>query len=259
MCENGFCAEHVETKKGPAVRISIINRLHVRQERLSEFPYIGSEECLVSTFGDLDSKIEFFFASPGSPLDSHKRDGLVSVLHLLRRELIDTAGYDPDAGDDEAVVDSSGVRRRLFASLILMFTGIDLLAKFHLGDSGGVGDRFKKFLKDKHVSGSVGRDADLFYAIRSSLVHAFGMPDSDALQKLKMKSIAIAHERVVMKGGGLLVVQTQDDVAIIYVDGVFRSFRFAAERYHESLYGSGSDDARAMFEQMFDKYGTIYM
>jgi hypothetical protein len=100
---------------------------------------------MVPTFTDLDDKIAFCFGSPNELPERQSRDGRVSVLHLLRRELIETAGYDPNT-DDENTVEAGGIRRRLFVSLIAMFTAFDLLAKFQRGDEGGVGPRFKAFL-----------------------------------------------------------------------------------------------------------------
>ena len=99
----------------------------------------------MSTTTRLDRKIAWCFSSPNDPPAKHSRDGRFSVMYLLRRELIDTAGYNPDA-DNEDAVDAEGVRNRLFASLIVMFTAIDLLAKFQFGDKNGVGDRFTGFL-----------------------------------------------------------------------------------------------------------------
>ena len=86
-------------------------------------------------FADLDDKIAFCFTSPKELPSSHNRDGRVSVLYLLRRELIETAGYNPNV-DDEGAVDAGGIQNRLFVSLIAMFTAFDLLAKFQLGDQG---------------------------------------------------------------------------------------------------------------------------
>lgn len=209
------------------------------------------------TFADVTDKIYFFFDSPTTPPQDHKRDTLASVLYLLRRELIETAGYDPAAGDTEEAIDAGGVQRRLFASLILMFTGFDLLAKFQRGDRGHVRDRFKKFLKSPDGAGMTSSDAELFYAIRNSLVHAFGVPDANMLAKLGMQHVGISKERVVFKSGGLLVVQGKGDVAVIYIDGVFRTFTHAIQAYHDTLFGSASGPSRAQFEAMFEKYGTI--
>jgi hypothetical protein len=91
----------------------------------------------------LSEQISCFFDRLNTPPSEHNRGGLHSVLYLLRRELIETAGYDPNAGSESAA-DAGGIKRRLFASLILMFTTFDLLAKCALGDTGGVAARFKE-------------------------------------------------------------------------------------------------------------------
>jgi hypothetical protein len=210
-------------------------------------------------FADLNDKIKFFFDDPTKPPAAHKRRALVSVLYLLRRELIETAGYDPARGDDEAKVDTAGVKNRLFASLILMFTAFDLLAKFSLGDKGGVGECFKEFLESPHGAGMPRLVAELFYAVRNSLVHAFGTPDADSLQRLGMRTVAIERGKEIPPGRipGLYTLSRNGDVAVIYVDGIFRTLFYTIGRYRQTLYGEGSDAARAEFEAMFDKYGKI--
>lgn len=216
----------------------------------------------MATFADLNDKIDFFFDDPTRSPDDHKRDGLASVLYLVRRELLETAGWDPRVGDDEAKVYEQGLRNRLFASLLVMFAGFDLLAKFQLGDTGSVGERFKKFLISPDGADVSDLEAKIFYAVRNSLVHSFSVPDADLLTKLGMKSVGIAHHLEGIYGGsrGVSTLTVQSgDTAIVYVNGVFQTWVNAVRHYHESLYGSDSDEARKIFEQMFDKYGTLGM
>jgi hypothetical protein len=142
-----------------------------------------------TTFADLNDKISFFFEGPSVALDKHPRNRVFSVSYLLRRELMETAGYDPNVEQESAAV-GAGVRQRLFASSILVFTGIDLLAKFG-SDRRGVGSRFKEFLKSEEGGALPGHIADLLYAVRNSMVHAFGTPDSNALKKLGMTRIGL--------------------------------------------------------------------
>lgn len=191
------------------------------------------------------------------PIAEHKRGNLCSVLYLLRRELLDTAGWKPELDDEQKAYDN-GVRNRLFASLIVMFTGFDLLAKFQLGDSGVAGERFKKFLTSTDGGDVPDLVADIFYGVRNSLVHSFSVPDSDALQKLGMKTVGIAHHLGSDRGVSTLTVQA-GDTAVVYVDGVFRTWILAIGHYRDSLYGSDSADARTTFQLMFDKYGTIHI
>jgi hypothetical protein len=214
----------------------------------------------VPPFADVNDKIELFFDEPTRPVDHHKRGGLASVLYLLRRELIETAGWDPGRGDDERKVYDAGLKNRLFASLIVMFSGFDLLAKFQHGDSGGVGVRFKAFIESPDGGQLSPLDSKILYGVRSSLVHSFSVPDVDSLAKLGLKSIGIAKNQEGTFGGvrGVSIVTVQDgDKAIVFVDGVFRLWVDAVQHYRESLYGTGSDEARKVFEAMFDKYGTL--
>jgi hypothetical protein len=215
------------------------------------------------TFADLNDRIAFFFDEPTHSPDVHKRDGVASVLYLLRRELIETAGWDPGAGEDEQKVYDNGVRNRLFASLIVMFTGFDLLAKFQFGDkTGEVGKRFKDFLMSPDGGGTTELEARIFYGVRNSLTHSFSVPDAEALAKLGMQSVGIARRYEGTYGGtrGVSTLTVQSgDVALIYVDGVYRTFFTAVRRLQDSLYGGGSSDARTMFEAMFDKYGTLHV
>ena len=182
-------------------------------------------------------------------------------MYLLRRELIDTAGYNPDA-DNEDAVDAEGVRNRLFASLIVMFTAIDLLAKFQFGDKNGVGDRFTGFLTSATGAGMKQDNAELLYAVRNSLVHAFGVPDSDILARLGLRGVEL-HRRIEAKDG-LVVVQRKTwhpnvEIAVLYIDGVFRVLKASIQNYHEALLVETATDLRSQFEEMFDKYGTINM
>jgi hypothetical protein len=200
-------------------------------------------------FLDLNDKIEFCFGDPTVDHTHHLRGSVASVLYLLRRELIETAGYDPNKGDTEQMVDAGGVQRRLFASLILMFTGFDLLAKFQRGDTERVGDRFKAFLKSPDGAGLSPFDAALFWAARNSLVHAFGTLDQRSLAKLKgvvLKGVALGQRKEGTSGGmpDLVTVERHGDYAGIYIDGVFRRLKGSIQRYRDSLHGAGSAPAR---------------
>jgi hypothetical protein len=59
------------------------------------------------TFADLTDKISFF-DEPTSPPNDHKRDDHASVLYLLHPRLIETAGWDPGAHDNEQKVYDDG-------------------------------------------------------------------------------------------------------------------------------------------------------
>ena len=207
-----------------------------------------------------DADIDFFFAAPDTPSARHSRGSMVSVLYLLRRELLDTQGYDP-AIEYEDTAWRNGAKARLFASLSLMFTGFDLLAKFEQGDEAGVGRRFKAFLRSEHGGQEPESIANLLYGVRNSIIHAFGVPDPETLGDMGMTHIAISQRLVAdtTMGATPVTVRLSGDVAEVYIDGVYRLFLSAKNRYRDSLWGDGAEEARERFDAMFMKYGTIRM
>jgi hypothetical protein len=212
----------------------------------------------VPTFNNVADKIAFCFTPLTTAQSVHSRNGVVSVLYLLRRELIETAGHDPNV-HDEGHVELKGVKHRLFISLIGMFTGFDLLAKLQLGDQGGVRERTKIFLQSLSGAGLSANDADLFYTIRNSLIHAFGAPtDEEWLRKRQLSGVGIA-QREELPHGRLLVVKESPatKMAWIYVDGVCGVWRRAIEQSDRHF--QNSPDTHRRFEKMFDKYGTLGM
>jgi hypothetical protein len=219
---------------------------------------LGARRKKMSPFKNVTDKVSFFFEDPITSHDDHAKGTYFSVLYLLRRELIETIGYDPNVASEEDV-DNGGSRHRLFASIILMFTTIDLLAKFMLGDSGSVSSRFKKFLRSPDGGGETDFVSDLLWAIRNSMVHAFGLPDVDELKKLNMSSIGLGQrkENYYKTTRGLTVAEMQGEHAIIYVDGLFRTTKYSIQRYRDTLYGSMAKEPLSLFEAAFDKYGKI--
>jgi hypothetical protein len=213
------------------------------------------------TFSDLDDKIQFCFDEPTRAFAEHSRGTVVSVLYLLRRELVSVAGYTCTL-DDEAAVEAGGVRANLFASLGLTFTGFDLLAKFCRGDEEKVGERFERFLRMPGIVGLDSSSAQLLYRVRCSIVHAFGVPDSDTCGSLRyqLKNVAIAQRKSCPGPRGELQVVTEampGGMATLYVDGLFKCFRDSLPAMRGSLHGSDAAPVRRTFEEMFDKYGTI--
>jgi len=220
-------------------------------------------EADVPNFSDDTDKITFFFDDPATPPQQHRRDGAHSVLYLLRRELLDTLGYNPDTDHEDAAL-SGGAQRRLFASTILMFTVCDLLAKFMFGDGGQrdggqVGERFRAFLTAPDGAGMLEIDADLFWAVRNSLVHSFNMPPADKLAAIGLAGVALGQRKQAdLRGWNAhFITERVGDVAIAYVDGILRMTLDAVSKYQETLQGQDSAQARARFLDMFGKYGFI--
>jgi hypothetical protein len=211
------------------------------------------------TFRGEQHKVTFFFMEPSVGPGAHNLDGHFSVLYLLRRELLETMGYDPNT-DPENLAWKEGARNRLFASLALMFTGFDLLAKFEQGDRAKVGPRFKAFLGSPSGADIHGDDAKIFWAVRNSIVHAFNTPDAKNLAQLKMRSIALAQRRVQQMtiGPGYSFVVRDHETATVYIDGVYQVFVDSVKNYYDSLHDRREyPRAWGKFQAMFDKYGTI--
>jgi hypothetical protein len=198
-------------------------------------------------------RITFFFDDPSRPQSEHLVEGRASTLYLLRKELLDTLGYDPSA-DEEKDAFNEGIRHRAFASSMLMFTVLDLLAKFALGDEGKVGKRFIRFLRLPHGPGLGEEEAQQLYAVRNSMVHAFGLPHADELSRWGVKQLWV-HRRnyeaphMLSSGNG--------DVLKLYVDG-FYQLVFLTIRARENAAKVASEQERALFREMFERYGSVF-
>ena len=89
----------------------------------------------------LQEQIDFFFAPPLPRQTGVSR----SPLHLARQEMQDCLIGTLVAED--AISAHSGDPHRLFATVMVIMSGIDLLAKFHAGsESAGVHHRFTAFV-----------------------------------------------------------------------------------------------------------------
>ena len=121
----------------------------------------------------LDEKIAFFFAPPLTmqPI------GTVSTLHLLRRETQDCL-IGTVVNEDEVIARAMKESHRLFAALMVLMAGTDLLGKFYAGsdDIGGVGARFKGFAAHYMFPNAAdpARSSEVLYlGLRNPLLHSF--------------------------------------------------------------------------------------
>jgi hypothetical protein len=197
-------------------------------------------------------RVSFFFEAPGSPLETHSVGGRVSTLCLLRRELLDTLGHDPDTVS-EAEAATRGVQHRPFASSMLMLTVLDLLAKFAYGDaSGQVGQRFKRLIEDPNGAGLPPHQAEVFWRVRNSLVHAFGLPHETERAGLGLQNIGAWRRH---RAEPDICAEIHDGQALIYVDGVYtRVLRTIAWSYDVAK----RDGVSSRFEELLDKYGAVF-
>lgn len=106
--------------------------------------------------------------------------GIVSTVHLLRREviesLIDLGSFGAAmVSEDFAGNVARSTPRRLFASTMVICTGIDLLATLSYGDAGAIGKRFQKVLL-KSVPSRLGvLEARRVWGLRNGLMHSFSV------------------------------------------------------------------------------------
>lgn len=214
----------------------------------------------MTDFLDDDERVAFFFTDPRTAPAAHSRRGVHSILYLLRRELIETLGYTRKT-DGEDDVSAGGSRHRLFASLILMFTAMDLLGKFMFPDDNRATTRFLKFVRAEDGAGRTEFEVQLLWAWRNSLVHAFGTPAPGDLAAFNVTTYVLAQRKEPPGAPRVSIVDFDpaSGVAALYVDGVFSVLRRAIRAYYESLVGTGSQEQRTKFREAFEKYGLIQM
>jgi hypothetical protein len=196
----------------------------------------------------LSEQIDFFFAPPLP----EQGGSLKSILHLNRREVQDCLLGDVIA-EDQVVSDSRN--HRLFATVMVIAAGIDLLGKFYagsdkIGGPGGVGDRIIDFAErfmfaEQPIAHEL---AEVFYfGCRNPMLHSF-TPHNDRFR------ITLTNELP----SGAIWRATAPDGSIAYVvsvRGLYKAFIDAINRYRVEL--DKDPDLQAKFAAMFPDYGSI--
>jgi len=194
----------------------------------------------------LDEQITFFFAVP----DPEQEGEVRSTLHQLRREAQDCLIGKVVA--EELVIDEARKDpHRLFATVMVLMAGIDLLSKLYAGSDkkGEVKRRFLDFSRRYVVNGSgdVDERAEALYqGLRNPLIHSFTLHSEEYQMRL-----------VVFQGQGHPVWLRKSDSkqVIVSIAGVFDAFVRAVRAYEEDL--RRDVDLRARFSAMYAKYGTV--
>src|SRR4030095_1470037 len=121
----------------------------------------------------LEEQIDFFFAGP----DPEQTGDLRSTLHLVRREVQDCL-IGKVVDESQVVTVAREESHRLFATMMVLMAGVDLLAKMYAGSDkkGEVRRRFIEFSQRYVVQG--GSDVDeraraLYLGLRNPLMHSF--------------------------------------------------------------------------------------
>lgn len=189
-------------------------------------------------------QIDFFFAPPLPEQTGTPR----SPLHLVRREMQDCLINTVVAED--AIIAYPGERHRLFATVMVIMSGIDLLAKFHAGDdaNGRVHDRFTAFVSAFMFNGNQSADEYpdvLYYGCRNPLLHSFNVHQ-------KKYVITVVDK---LSGTPVWRIKGHPNGFVISVDGLAHAFVKAVHAYEAAVRAKA--DLRAKFTAMFPNYGSI--
>jgi hypothetical protein len=195
----------------------------------------------------LPEQIDFFFAPP-----LVQQSGFVSSLYLNRREVQDCL-----LGDviDEDAVGTDPRRHRLFATVMVISAGIDLLAKFYAGSDksggpGGVGDRIVGFAERFMFSGKP-KARELAEVIhqgcRNPMLHSFTLHSAKYRMALTVGSA--------LSSGAIWCAPGSPDTFVINVEGLYVAYIGAIRSYEAEL--RARSDLQADFALMFPAYGGI--
>ena len=126
----------------------------------------------------LQEQLDFFFAPP---LPEHTGTPR-SPLYLVRQEMQEC--FIGTVVAEDAILDHPAKRNRLFSTVMVIMSGIDLLAKFHAGsdEKGEVEKRFKAFVAAFMFDGDplAAEYAEVLYlGCRNPLLHSFSFHQQD--------------------------------------------------------------------------------
>jgi hypothetical protein len=201
-----------------------------------------------SDFGatmSIREQVDFFFAPP-VPTQVGER---VSALHLVRREAQDC--LIGDVIPEHQVTADPRKHHRLFATTMVIMSGVDLLAKFYAGadDNRGSGERFQKFVAT-FMFGDEGAAKDeyaevLYYGCRNPMVRSFTLHQT----KFSIMLSDRPNVRPVFRLG------FSRHSYGISVEGLYVAFLKAVKSYETAL----RVDAvlQSHFSIMFSLYGTV--
>jgi hypothetical protein len=199
-----------------------------------------------------DEQIGWFFAPPYPEQEGLER----SSLHQNRREIQD-AFIRKAIPEDQVLPLGPDERHALFATCMVIGSGIDLLAKFYAGSDstapGGVTNRFLNFLERFMFSGfQDSRDlARIVYeGVRNPIVHSFTLHS-------KRRRVKLVSRIVELESKAVWRFKSKPTEYLVSVEGLFTDYVKALNAYQAELWGS--PDLRAKFAGMLPDYGYIRM
>jgi hypothetical protein len=192
-------------------------------------------------------KIDLFFKNPVIEPDGPTQ----GVLYLLRREVQDCF-IGKVVAEDQVIAESQKDRHRLYATVMVIMAGIDLLAKFHAGsdENGGVGPRIRAFATEFVFTGLL--SAQLFSEVlyegcRNPMLHSF------ALHNKRFRMTLVQG----FSDGVIRTVRGQPDWFVLSVEGLYVAFVQAVKACEVQV--RRTPKAQENFVKMFDDYGSIGM
>lgn len=170
-----------------------------------------------------------------------------SSLHLLRRDIVQCLGFQPDA---EIVDDSERVLLpALWPAAVGIMTGIDLLAKHRYGKETSSRSVFERFLEDYFELEDPKTDAVVLYQLRSALVHSFSMFAEDP-RTSKIYRFHVDPSRL-----AALVRDAGNDVFIVGLWKLHEKFEASIVTYRSDL--EQGKALTADFERVYRIHGMI--
>jgi hypothetical protein len=195
----------------------------------------------------LDDKIALFFKAPTEAETGMEH----SVLYLARREMQDCF-IGMIVAEKEVVAQSVKEKHRLFATVMVIMSATDLLAKMYAGSdsTGGTGERIRKFAERYLFTGwkDAREYAEVFYyGCRNPMLHSFGTRN----HRFRMSVLSNGE----MANGAIWKVRGHTDRFALSIEGLYNAFVKAVKTYEEDL--KASPELQRKFEKMFDIYGSM--
>lgn len=192
----------------------------------------------------LDEKIPCFFKQP-APITEL---GTFSSLFMIRCEAQDCL-IGKVIDEDEVIDEAMLGEHRLFAALMVVMAGVDLLAKFYAGsdNNGGVRTRIEDFAARYMFPSAKDPDRSaraLYLGLRNPLLHSFTLYDQTL-------TIWLVNRQ---PNFDIFEDPERPDRFLISVEGVYLAFVRGLRTYYADLVNSA--DLRAKFEAMYEKYGN---
>jgi hypothetical protein len=153
---------------------------------------------------------------------------------------------------EDAILAHSAKRHRLFSTVMVIMSGIDLLAKFHAGndDKGGVYDRFTAFVAAFMFNSdpSATEYAEVLYlGCRNPLLHSFSFHQQDyhitVIDRWSPSEVAVRR------------VYSDRQHFVIDIEALVQAFVKTVRHYEAKV--RTQDDLQAHFTKMFPTYGSI--